>query len=146
LFLLEQGYEVTAVDSSPRALEIVRSRAPEEANLRLIEADMSELELPNADVIVAGFSLFFLDQEKLERFWPRLVAALKPGGLFAGQFLGVNDEWADKGHALVDNTKLREMLSGFDLIHFDEVEREGETALGNPKHWHVFHVVARKAG
>ena len=25
-----------------------------------------------------------------------------------------------------------------------EVEREGKDAFGNPKHWHVFHVVARR--
>jgi len=32
----------------------------------------------------------------------------------------------------------------FELERFEEVEEDGETVLKNPKHWHVFHVVARK--
>jgi hypothetical protein len=30
------------------------------------------------------------------------------------------------------------------LERFDEIEENGKTALGEPKHWHVFHIVARK--
>jgi tellurite methyltransferase len=35
-----------------------------------------------------------------------------------------------------------ELVRGLDVEHFDEVEEEGETAVGDPKHWHLFHVVA----
>jgi hypothetical protein len=27
---------------------------------------------------------------------------------------------------------------------FDEEEADGVTPRGNPKHWHIFHIVARK--
>ena len=144
LFLLEKGYEVYGVDNSSYALGILRERLPHGANAHLIEADMASWPLPKADVIAAGFSLFFLNQEELEAFMPRVIEAIKPGGLFAGQFLGKNDEWASRGHGLMDAETLREMFRDFEVIHFDEVQREGETTLKQAKFWHVFHVVARK--
>ncbi len=144
LFLVERGFEVFAVDREARAIEILRSRLPEGAPVHPIVSEMMDWEIPDCQVVVAGFSLFFLSPEQLPVYWPRVVDALTPGGLFAGQFLGPHDEWADKGHALVDDAVLRTMLAAFDLIHFDEVDREGQTAVGNAKHWHVFHVVARK--
>ena len=145
LFLLEKGFEVYGVDNSAYALGILRERLPIGAKAHLIEADMASWPLPQADVIAAGFSLFFLNQEALEAFMPRVIQAIKPGGLFAGQFLGKNDEWASHGHALMDAERLRSMFGDFELIHFDEVQREGETTLKQAKFWHVFHVVARKA-
>lgn len=144
LFLLEKGYEVYGVDTSAYALGLLRERLPVGASAHLIEADMASWTVPEADVVVAGFSLFFLSQEKLDSFMPKVIEAITPGGLFAGQFLGKNDEWASGGHALMDPETLRQMFQDFELIHFDEVEREGETALKKAKYWHVFHVVARK--
>ena len=144
LFLLEKGFEVFGVDTSAHALRVLRDRLPEGAKAHLIQADMADWELPSADVVVAGFSLFFLNQEKLGEFVPRMLRAIKPGGLFAGQFLGSNDEWARRGHGLADAELLRDMFRDFELIHFDEVQREGETTLKQAKFWHVFHVVARK--
>jgi len=32
----------------------------------------------------------------------------------------------------------------FEMERFDEVEQDGQTALGERKHWHLFHIVARK--
>lgn len=144
LFLLDKGYEVYAVDRSEEAISILRTRLPEGERAHLVVADMMEFPMPPCDVVTAGFSLFFLNQEQLAEFWPRVVSALRPGGLFGGQFLGANDEWADKGHALANERTLKEMFEGFEFIHFEEVDREGETSVGKLKHWHVFHVVARK--
>lgn len=144
LFLAKLGFRVIALDQQRRALEILASRIEDGMAIELVEADMLEFELPAADVIVSGFSLFFLDQAGLAAYWPKVVAALVPGGLFAGQFLGPHDEWASQGHALVDRETLEAMLSPFELLHFEEVDREGFTSVGDAKHWHVFHVVARK--
>jgi hypothetical protein len=38
------------------------------------------------------------------------------------------------------------LFDGLELERFDELEEDGQTALGDPKHWHVFHVVAHRAG
>ena len=36
------------------------------------------------------------------------------------------------------------LLSRFEVELFDEVEEDGSTAVGKQKHWHLFHVVARR--
>jgi hypothetical protein len=36
------------------------------------------------------------------------------------------------------------MLAALEVEMLDEVERDGKNAFGEPKYWHVFHVVARK--
>jgi hypothetical protein len=39
----------------------------------------------------------------------------------------------------------RAVFDGWELERFDEEENDGEACSG-PKHWHVFHAVARKPG
>ena len=36
------------------------------------------------------------------------------------------------------------LFSSFEIINFKEVEKNGKTALGVEKHWHVFNVIAKK--
>jgi hypothetical protein len=36
------------------------------------------------------------------------------------------------------------LIAGLELERFEEREWDGETALGEPKHWHIFEVVARR--
>ena len=36
------------------------------------------------------------------------------------------------------------LLAGLDVEMFDEEEADGVTPRGNAKHWHIFHIVARK--
>lgn len=32
----------------------------------------------------------------------------------------------------------------FDIIEFNEFEKDGKTALGEMKHWHVYNIIAKK--
>lgn len=144
LWLLDQGFDVVANDMESEALEIVRSRAPSDARLTYLPGRFEDIELPGADVIVAGFSLFFLPQADFMIFWRRIVAALRPGGVFAGQFLGVDDDWADRGYTALTRPEVERLLEGLEVLSLDEANQDGETSLREPKHWHVFHVVARK--
>ena len=34
--------------------------------------------------------------------------------------------------------------NSFDIIEFNEIEKNGKTGLGKMKHWHIFDVIARK--
>ena len=36
------------------------------------------------------------------------------------------------------------LLQGFELELFEEEEDDGVTPRGNPKHWHIFHIVGRR--
>lgn len=146
LHLLERGLKVLAVDQEPEALEITRSRIPQGADATLVKAQFQDIgfEPESLDVVVAFFTLFFLRPWEFTAVWRRLTSALRPGGLFAGQLLGVHDEWADRGYTVFTRAEVESRLEPFDLVYLEEAERDGETALLEAKHWHVFHVVARK--
>lgn len=32
----------------------------------------------------------------------------------------------------------------FDIIEFNEVEKDGKTVLGKIKHWHIYNIIAKK--
>ena len=44
----------------------------------------------------------------------------------------------------LERTEAEAMLDGLDVEMFEEEEADGFTPRGNAKHWHIFHVVARK--
>lgn len=142
--MAEKGFEVVANDLEAEALEILQNRLPQGAPVRLVQGSFDEIDWPDFDVVVAGFCLFFLPPERLHRFWPRLARIVRPGGLIAGQFLGVHDDWATRGYTVLTRAEVDELLAPYEVLHFEEAERDGETAMRDPKHWHVFHFVARR--
>jgi tellurite methyltransferase len=145
--LLEKGLKVLAVDQEPEALELTRERIGENADATLVKAQFQDLGLEpeSFEVVFAGFSLFFLREWEFGQVWKRITAALKPGGIFAGQLLGVNDDWAERGYTVLTRDQVLDLFQRFELLYLEEAERDGETSLREPKHWHVFHVVARKS-
>ena len=32
----------------------------------------------------------------------------------------------------------------FEIIEFNEVEKDGKTGLGKIKHWHIYNIIAKK--
>ena len=76
----------------------------------------------------------------------RLKASLNPGGIFVGQFFGVNDTWntPDSSMTFFTREQAQKQLEGLDIVEFEEEDQDGATADGTPKHWHVYHVIARR--
>jgi tellurite methyltransferase len=146
LAMLDRGLEVVAVDAEAEAIEILRGRLPEGAPCTVLQTRFEELDLEVAsfDVAFSRFSLFFLPRKDFDEFWPRLVVSLKPGGIFAGQLLGPRDDWATRGYATHTALEVAALFEGFELLHYEEAERDGTTVTGEAKHWHVFHVVGRR--
>jgi SAM-dependent methyltransferase len=143
-WLAARGLEVLAVDALLEAIAEAQS-FPAPPNLTYACAYMQNLELPPSsyDVVVAGFCLFFLSPEDFEAFWPRLTESLVPGGLFLGQFLGPRDDWA-ADYLTHSREDVEALLAGMEILQLEEAERDGKTSQGTAKHWHVFHVIARK--
>ncbi len=143
LWLADKGFQVWALDNSPEALEILLGRLEDQTQVTLKLGTMQGTPFPKADVIVAAFSLFMLSPEDFKKVWTKIKRALKPGGIFMGQLLGPNDEWAS--YSLTHTRKeVKRLLRGMDTLFFDEVQREGKTVMGDLKRWHVFHIIARK--
>ncbi len=99
----------------------------------------------NADLVNASFALPFCPPACFPRVWAWIVGVLVPGGRFAGQFFGDRDEWKPvRPRSHYTRAEVESLLASFEVEWLDEVEKEGQDAMGGVKHHHVFHVVARK--
>ena len=144
LHLLEKGFRVTAVDAEQEAIDHLKALLPPGAPVKTIVSQFQDLPLETYDVVVAQFSLFFMPPTEFNAFWRRMVDAIRPGGILSAQLLGTNDEWKDRGYTMHSRADVDRLLGPFEVLFLDEVERDGETAVGTKKHWHVFHIVAKK--
>lgn len=147
LELLRSGWDVIAIDKEASAHELLIKQLPSEYSNRIktVVAAFEVLQLPDADLINATFSLPFCNKLDFARFWERLVDAIKPGGRFAGQFFGINDSWASHPSMTFHSAEQVALLfQKFELDLYIEKEYDAHTLAGMPKHWHVFHVVAQK--
>lgn len=145
--LLRRGYRVLAIDVEPDAFVRLKARPdlvhPE--RLDIMVAPFEDVELPRALLINASFSLPFCPPERFGELWARITTALDPGGRFAGQLLGERDGWAKReGITSFDRDAARTLLEDLEVERFVEEEVDSATATGHPKHWHLFHVIARK--
>lgn len=147
LELLRRGWKVHAIDSHPNAFELLLPRVPGDLRHRLSTqtAGFEHIQIPRAKLVNASFSLPFCDPAHFDTLWSRIIAAIEPGGRFAGQLFGDRDSWAtipDRSHQT--EARARELLAGMEVEEFRIDEKDDNDAGGNPKHWHVFHIVAKK--
>ena len=146
--ILRRGWRVFAVDAEPVGIErlLRRAAAPERERLQAQVGSIEDVELPTADLVWAGYSLFFVPPQRFASTWTGIKRSVRPGGRFAGQLLGERDSWTAggdvNGHTRAD---AEAFFDGWTLERFDEEENDGDACSG-PKHWHLFHVVARAPG
>lgn len=144
------GWRVLACDAHAEGLARLRARpacaaAIADGRLTVVQTDFESVRIPSATLVNASFALPFCPRAHFPALWTRIDAAIPSGGRFSGQFFGDRDDWA----ILEDRTHLTraETLALFDqyvLEHFEEEDRPSSHAGEHHKHWHVFHIVARK--
>jgi tellurite methyltransferase len=141
--LVRRGWTVVAVDAHPEAIERIRALG---SQVRTVLAPFDEVDLPAADLVNASFALPFCAPPAFERTWQHIVTALLPRGRFCGQLFGERDQWAPTPEMTFHSrAAVDALLDGFEVERLEEIEQDGQTAVGAPKHWHLFHVVARLA-
>ena len=147
LELLERGWRVVATDNHPDAFPLLLARVPDASRSRLttVEVDFAEMQVPACDLVNASFALPFCKPEDFAPLWARIVVAIRPGGRFAGQFFGDRDTWASlPGRSHHSRAEVENLLADFDIEMMSEEERDDPPDVRSPKHWQLFHVVARK--
>lgn len=83
VFLAQQGYEVTAVDASNVGLEKARKLAKEKGvDIEFVHADLTQFDPGEAqwDGVISIFCP--LPPEARQTFYRKILAGLKPGGVF----------------------------------------------------------------
>jgi SAM-dependent methyltransferase len=157
--LLRRGWRVLAIDSQAEALEQLVARVDPSMDAGRLETRIASFEdaaWPTADLVNSSFALPFCSRERFPDVWERIVASLRPGGRFCGQLFGDRDEWASRPPdafaglasppAITFHTRAEvdALLRDFEVDYLREIDEDGQTAVGDRKHWHLFHVVARK--
>jgi SAM-dependent methyltransferase len=143
-YLLGRGWRVTALDSSPSAAEALERLA--HPNLRVVVTAAQDFVPSAYDLVNAQFSLPFIPRDDFAATVVRLRDSVRGAGVIAATFFGKHDEWnvPDNNMTFSTQEEVERMFSGLDLIELTEVEKDGNTADGAPKHWHVFHLTARR--
>jgi SAM-dependent methyltransferase len=149
--LLHRGWTVLAIDMEPEAIDRLRNRVDLDAGarqrLQTQVASFDEADWRDADLVNSSFALPFCSPDAFAGLWSRLVASLRPGGRFSGQLFGERDGWSsEKGMTFLTRAQLEGLFAPLEVEMLDEVEQDGTTARGATKHWHLFHIVARKPG
>lgn len=146
-YLADLGYQVVGFDLSNAALEICHKRFENKPSVEVAQASFENFLFSESSLILANASLFFAKPESFDEIWTNLEGSLVSGGVFAGDFMGVKDDWAIS-HTIpitsLTKAQVMALLEGFDLIAFHERDELGQTQIGESKHWHTYSVIAIK--
>jgi SAM-dependent methyltransferase len=145
-YLLDQGFKhVTALDKDSIAKEIAE-RLPKEKFTYVI-SDFESYDFPASkfDLANAEYALPFIKPEAFEAVFRSIISSIKKNGILVGQLFGDRDEWKnDKNMNFHTLGEVKAILSNLEILYFEEEEKNKPTAAGKMKHWHVFHIIARK--
>lgn len=144
-YLLNQGFEVTVIDKSP-LVEQEAKNIPSN-KLTSITTSFEDFNFPKEeyDLASAMFSLPFTPPNQFTEVFEKVKNSLKKGGIFCGQFFGDRDEWkTNTDMTFHTKEQVQELLKDLEIISFSEDEKDAKTAKGDMKHWHLFHIIARK--
>ncbi|KND47582.1 MAG: SAM-dependent methyltransferase [Parcubacteria bacterium C7867-006] len=146
-FLVSEGFNhVTAVDHEPLAQDIINNFPKDIVDYVICDFIDFNFEKDKFDLINSQYSLPFIYPDYLLKIIASIEDSLVTGGIFTGQFFGINDEWNVGNSKMNFHTKeqAEELLSKFKVIKFTEDESDAITAAGKMKHWHIFHFIVQK--
>jgi len=147
LELLRHGWRVKAIDMTQSGLDMLLSRVtPEQRpHVQTQLATFTTAQWDACDLLNCSYALPFCPPAEFSYLWQRIVSSIKPGGRFAGQLFGDRDSWSVSSHT-IGHTRaaVDQLLAPFDVEMLTEEERDDTTSMGEFKHWHVFHIVAKQ--
>tara|TARA_B100000686_G_scaffold349428_1_gene442801 strand:- start:227 stop:847 length:621 start_codon:yes stop_codon:yes gene_type:complete len=145
--ILENGFNVLAIDGSEEGLKRLQSRFPEASeSLTVRHTSFKNARWGANNWTNAGFALPFCSPQDFATVWERVKSGIITGGLFSGQLFGVRDSWNGRVTDMSFHTDAQVSgLIGDWRVHFHNIEEtEGQDAMGRPKHWHIHHIVIEK--
>ncbi len=137
-YLLSLGFKrVTAVDMDPASAE--KASEISLGGFTFVQSAYADFKFPKAryDVVNAQYALPFNPPGTFNEVLRKVIASLKPNGVFVGQFFGKRDSMnvKDSGKTFHTIDEAKKLLSDLHLKDFREEEEGGR---------HVFHFIAIK--
>jgi tellurite methyltransferase len=146
--LLRRGWRVLAIDAEQAAIDglLARDDLPDGALIETRVARFEETELPaGLDLVNSSFALPLVPPPAFPALWDGIVESLRPGGRISCQLFGDRDSWVGRpGITFFTRGGAEALVNPLDVELFDEEEDDSTTPRGQKKHWHLFHIVARK--
>ena len=146
-YLLSAGFNhVTVLDCSPASQQLAAELPADQVSFVL--ARFEEFAYPDSayDLVNAEFSLPFIGAYAFPSVFAKLLGSVKTGGLFTGQLFGPNDSWkvSESGMNFHSCSDVEQLLRGWVVVELTEEDHPGKTKLDEDKHWHIFHLIARR--
>ena len=119
----------------------------EELNrLTFIQSEFENIKLEKNNLIIANYSIPFCNKNKFQEFWHKIIDSIEENGYFVGNFFGKNDEWNTQKSSMTffSRKTVEELFNNFEILKFEEEEKDAKTGLGIMKHWHTYNIIARK--
>lgn len=93
-----------------------------------------------------NYAFSFMSVKDFDQVFQQILDSIKVGGIVTGNIFGDRDGWnnGDGTKTFLTKEDCQLLFSDWEVLLFNEVERDDETALGVPKHWHEFEIIARK--
>lgn len=148
--LLTRGWHVLGIDKERDAITALRASTPTTLlpKLEAFNAPFEDANWGTPDLVVSSFALPLTPKPVFSAVWLKIWTTLKAGGRFAGQLYGERDTWAHNdgpdGLIAFSRAECLKLLDAQQIELFEEEEHPGMTPRGRSKHWHIFHIVARK--
>lgn len=145
--LIKNRWNVLAIDRENVESRIAAKLSEEELKqFKFLKQKFEYIELEKNNLVVANFSLPFCNKNDFKKLWNKIDDSILKDGYFVGNFFGDNDEWKNTKEEMTFLTKKQviELFENFEIIEFNEVEKDDFTGLGKMKHWHIFNVIAKK--
>lgn len=145
--LLRRGWSVVAIDSEPDAIARLAARGdlPRGASIDLRCEKFEEADWGAVELVNSSFALPLCPPALFPALWTKIARSLTCGGRFAGQLYGTRDSWAGRETmTFFDRPAAEALFADYAVELFEEEESDAVTPRGEHKHWHIFHVVARR--
>ena len=152
---MRERWNLTVVDEMATAIEAVATLAEQNGvadrltTHRATFADFA-IEPDFFDLINARASIQFSRPVDFPEIWRQIRLALRAGGVFTGHLLGPRDSFM-QDHEKSPNQitchrpeEIAALLEGLTVHHLEESESDGLTALGNPRHRHIYQILAQR--
>lgn len=147
--LLKEGWRVHAMDSDPYAESylIKKIEATAQERLTYLQSTYSSFQPPeNVRLVNASYALPFANPDTFPALMEKILGCIEKGGRFSGQFFGKEDSWSQEA-SMVFHTReeVEAFFEGLQIEFYEEEQVDRPSVSSGVKHWHIHHIVARKA-
>ncbi|MEI7720103.1 MAG: class I SAM-dependent methyltransferase [bacterium] len=143
--LVDSGFaRVHAVDQNPFAAD--HTKGVDSVTFILKRMERYEAECSSLDIVLSIRALWFLFKPDIKKVVIMAHRALRPGGVFAFNLMGMEADWVkDSVVCGFTTTEVMEITQGWEVLYQKE-ERSHSAPTGKtvPIQWHEWHLILRK--